>query len=66
MESYIPVKKEEWERILEKITPKKAKESVCPNCDSDNSFITDNLAFPARHKVVYCWNCGQAMDWMED
>lgn len=48
---------------LEKQIPRKSKYKQCPNCNTDFSFITKNLANPKGHKIIYCWNCGQAIDW---
>ena len=55
-----------WSMIqeaLEKQVAKKSKHKNCPNCNTDFSFITENLANPKGHKIIYCWNCGQAIDW---
>lgn len=47
---------------LEKRVPKKEKHDVCPACGTSNRFIIENLGNPKGHPVVYCWNCGQAIE----
>lgn len=51
---------------LEKQIPIKSKYERCPNCNTDFSFITKNLANPKDHETIYCWNCGQAIDAIND
>ena len=51
---------------LEKQTPNKSDHGCCPRCQTSHTFITDNLAHPKWHPTVYCWNCGQAIDWSEE
>lgn len=53
----------EFSKTLGKLMPKKPKNKQCPNCSTDFSFITENLANPKGHKIIYCWNCGQAICW---
>ena len=62
----IPVKNlEVVVNALEKQIPKKLKQGVCPNCDTNNDIIIKHLGNPQAHKEVYCWNCGQRLDWSE-
>lgn len=51
---------------LDKQTPNKSDHGCCPRCNTSHTFITDNLANPTGHPTVYCWNCGQAIDWSEE
>ena len=48
---------------VEKQIPKKLKHGVCPNCSTNNDKIIKHLGNPQAHKNVYCWNCGQKLDW---
>jgi len=48
---------------IEKQIPKKLKHEVCPNCNTNNDVIIKHLGNPQAHKFVYCWNCGQKLDW---
>lgn len=50
---------------LKKQIPQKSKHGCCHNCGTAHLFITDNLADPLGHPTVYCWNCGQAIEWDE-
>ena len=52
-------------KSLEKQIPKKLKHEVCPNCSTNNDVIIKHLGNPQAHKFVYCWNCGQKLDWSE-
>ena len=54
---------EELQALKEKSEPKKLKHDVCPNCSTNNDMIIKHLGNPQAHKVVFCWNCGQALDW---
>lgn len=53
---------------LEKQIPKKDKNDSlrCKNCGTCNNFIINKLANPKGHPVIYCWNCGQAIDWSDE
>lgn len=51
---------------LEKQIPNKSDHGCCPWCSTSHNFITDNLGHPEWHPTVYCWNCGQAIDWGEE
>ena len=50
---------------LEKQIAKKLEHGVCPNCSTNNDKIIKHLGNPQAHKNVYCWNCGQKLDWSE-
>lgn len=52
--------------VMEKHVPKKEKHNNCPSCGTSNRFIIENLGNPKGHPVVYCWNCGQAIDWRDE
>ena len=54
---------EELQALKEKSEPKKLKHDVCPNCSTNNDMIIKHLGNPQAHKVVFCWKCGQALDW---
>ena len=54
---------EEFKALKEKNEPKKLKHDVCPNCSTNNDIIIKHLGNPQAHKIVSCWNCGQALDW---
>ena len=51
---------------LEKQIPKKLRHGICPSCSTNNNRIIKHLGNPKAHKVVYCWNCGQAIDWSNE
>lgn len=53
---------EEFKALKEKAEPKKLKHDVCPNCSTNNDKIIKHLGNPQAHKVVFCWNCGQALE----
>lgn len=59
---------EELKEAREKqIAKKQRHEFICPRCDTHNK-VWEMLAFLEAHSVVYCWNCGQAVerrDWSE-
>lgn len=54
-------------KALEKQIPKHDKNDCgrCKDCGTNNNFIINKLGNPKGHKVVYCWNCGQSIDWSE-
>lgn len=52
-------------KVIEKQIPKKSEWSICKSCGTSLSFITGNLGCPQQHKIIYCWNCGQALDWSD-
>ena len=54
---------EEFKMLKEINTAKKLKHEVCPHCSTNNDKIIKHLGNPQAHKVVFCWNCGQALDW---
>jgi len=54
---------EEFKALKEKSEPKKLKHDVCPNCSTNNDMIIKHLGNPQAHKIVYCWNCGQKLNW---
>lgn len=51
---------------IEKQIPEKSADSVCKRCGTSMEFVTANLGNPIGHPVVYCWNCGQAIDWRSE
>lgn len=56
---------EEFKALKEKAEPKKDNNDGgrCKACGTYNNFIINKLANPKGHPVIYCWNCGQAIDW---
>lgn len=38
----------------------------CMACGTWHNFIISKLANPKDHPIIYCWNCGQAIDWSDE
>lgn len=60
---------ESWnKRVLDKNVPQhfKGESMRCPICDTPQDKLIKNLANPVAHEVVYCWNCGQAIEVKEN
>ena len=56
------------ERVIfaaKKQIPKTKKHDCCPECGTNQEFLVNWLANPRGHKIIYCWNCGQAIDWSD-
>ena len=63
------MKAEDLEKLVEKATPKKVKETenmfACPECGQMLSMKYPGLCIECIKSRYYCPNCGQKLDWSE-
>lgn len=63
------MKDEDLDKLVEKATPKKVKETdimfACPKCDQMLSMKYKSLCIDCIKGINYCPNCGQKLDWSE-
>lgn len=53
----------DMKELVEKYTPKKVLDDICPNCKLDTGTVEQDYYGNYIRIHKFCNNCGQALDW---